>query len=209
MSNADLSLHAVEGIRERIGIQDERKKGRAVSASSRRRKGPAFLPSEHDDLPSGVAFMVRRSYSDKIAGANGVLVQTLSGHLAPITSLDFSEPYGVAVTASLDESVRLWDLTTGDPLGYLKGHTGASYPPPVAGPIANATHRRRQSPPSRIFRLRYRRRRWPNPHLGPRPRRIDLPSSTRLSSSRRHRAIDGERLVRQVGGRLWWGSGAR
>lgn len=26
--------------------------------SSRRRKGPAFLPSEHDELPSGVAFMV-------------------------------------------------------------------------------------------------------------------------------------------------------
>lgn len=27
--------------------------------SSRRRKGPAFLPSEHDELPPGVAFMVR------------------------------------------------------------------------------------------------------------------------------------------------------
>lgn len=26
--------------------------------SSRRKKGPAFLPSEHDDLPQGVAFMV-------------------------------------------------------------------------------------------------------------------------------------------------------
>lgn len=26
--------------------------------SSRRRKGPAFLPSEHDELPPGVAFMV-------------------------------------------------------------------------------------------------------------------------------------------------------
>ena len=26
--------------------------------SSRRRKGPAFLPSEHDELPSHVAFMV-------------------------------------------------------------------------------------------------------------------------------------------------------
>jgi hypothetical protein len=25
---------------------------------SRRRKGPAFLPSEHDELPPGVAFMV-------------------------------------------------------------------------------------------------------------------------------------------------------
>lgn len=40
-------------------MQEERKKGRNVSASSRRRKGPAFLPAEHDDLPSGVAFMVR------------------------------------------------------------------------------------------------------------------------------------------------------
>jgi division protein 1 len=26
--------------------------------SSRRRRGPAFLPSEHDELPAGVAFMV-------------------------------------------------------------------------------------------------------------------------------------------------------
>jgi division protein 1 len=34
--------------------------GAATTKSSRRRKGPAFLPSEHDDLPSGVAFMVRR-----------------------------------------------------------------------------------------------------------------------------------------------------
>lgn len=29
------------------------------TTSSRRRKGPAFLPSEHDDLPANVAFMVR------------------------------------------------------------------------------------------------------------------------------------------------------
>jgi division protein 1 len=29
-----------------------------TAKSSRRRKGPAFLPSEHDELPSGVAFMV-------------------------------------------------------------------------------------------------------------------------------------------------------
>jgi division protein 1 len=26
--------------------------------SSRRRRGPAFMPSEHDELPQGVAFMV-------------------------------------------------------------------------------------------------------------------------------------------------------
>lgn len=50
-----------EGIRERIAIQDERKKGRAITTSSRRRKGPSFVPSEHDSLPTEVAFMVRSS----------------------------------------------------------------------------------------------------------------------------------------------------
>ncbi|GAA5941621.1 WD40 repeat domain-containing protein [Sporobolomyces koalae] len=74
--------------------------------SSRRRKGPAFLPSEHDDLPTSVAFM------------------TLHGHLSPITSLDFSSPYQTLVTSSLDSSVRMWDLTTGEPTGFLKGHDG-------------------------------------------------------------------------------------
>lgn len=48
-----------EGIRERITAQDERRKGRSVTMSSRRRKGPAFIPGEHDALPHGVAFMVR------------------------------------------------------------------------------------------------------------------------------------------------------
>lgn len=50
----------VEGIQERIQTQSQGEAGghRAVSTSSRRRKGPAFLPSEHDDLPLNVAFMV-------------------------------------------------------------------------------------------------------------------------------------------------------
>ncbi|GAA5969082.1 hypothetical protein JCM21900_000688, partial [Sporobolomyces salmonicolor] len=78
----------------------------ASSSSSRRRKGPAFLPSEHDELPPGVAFM------------------TLHGHLSPLLSLDFSEPYGTLVTSSADASVRLWDLTTGEETGFLKGHDG-------------------------------------------------------------------------------------
>ncbi|GAA5945477.1 hypothetical protein JCM1841_006372, partial [Sporobolomyces salmonicolor] len=78
----------------------------ASSSSSRRRKGPAFLPSEHDELPPGVAFM------------------TLHGHLSPLLSLDFSEPYGTLVTSSSDASVRLWDLTTGEETGFLKGHDG-------------------------------------------------------------------------------------
>ncbi|GAA5986014.1 hypothetical protein JCM10908_006371 [Rhodotorula pacifica] len=79
---------------------------RLPTSSSRRRKGPAFLPSEHDDLPPNVAFM------------------TLVGHLSPVIALDFTEPYGTLVSSSSDSSVRLWDLTTGTETGFLKGHDG-------------------------------------------------------------------------------------
>lgn len=74
--------------------------------NSRRRKGPLFLPSEHDELPSGVAFM------------------TLSNHTAPITALDFSEPYGTLVSAALDDTVRVWDLSSASEVGRLRGHVG-------------------------------------------------------------------------------------
>ncbi|KAF8060982.1 WD40-repeat-containing domain protein [Lyophyllum atratum] len=75
--------------------------------SSRRRKGPAFLPSEHDELPSGVAFM------------------TLSSHTTPITALDFSEPYGTLVSASQEDAQpRVWDLFSGTEIGRLRGHSG-------------------------------------------------------------------------------------
>ncbi|WVR03464.1 mitochondrial division protein 1 [Kwoniella sp. DSM 27419] len=78
-----------------------------VGKSSRRRKGPAFLPSEHSDLPPGVAFM------------------TLEGHAGPITALDFSEPYGMLVTAGQDDVVKVWDLCVGEEIGILRGHSGA------------------------------------------------------------------------------------
>ncbi len=81
--------------------------GARVVSTSRRSKGPLFLPSEHEELPSGVAFM------------------TLTGHTAPISALDFSEPYGTLVSASADDSVRVWDLTAGAEVGRLRGHTGA------------------------------------------------------------------------------------
>ena len=75
--------------------------------------GPTFLPSEHDDLPPGVAFL------------------TLSSHRTPITALDFSEPYGTLVTASSiddsgidDGSPRVWDLLTVEEIGRLRGHVG-------------------------------------------------------------------------------------
>lgn len=64
---------SVYGLQEQIGIQEERKKGRTVTPSSRRRKGPAFLPSEHDDLPSGVAFMVS-SDENSILGKSSLML---------------------------------------------------------------------------------------------------------------------------------------
>jgi division protein 1 len=76
-------------------------------SSNRRRKGPAFLPSEHDDLPPGVAFM------------------TLANHTGRITALDFTEPYGTLVSAATDDSVRVWDLCSGEEVGRLRGHKGA------------------------------------------------------------------------------------
>lgn len=72
--------------------------------SSRRRKGPMFLPGEHDELPSNVAFM------------------TLTGHTAPIAALDFSEPYGALVSSGADgdSTTRVWDLSSGYEVGRLR-----------------------------------------------------------------------------------------
>lgn len=106
----------LEGVQERIEFEeaafrqsDNTKTAPAPHvAPSRRRRGPVFLPSEHDELPPGVAFM------------------TLESHLTPIAALDFSEPYGTLVSASqADSQPRLWDLMTGSEIGRLRGHRGA------------------------------------------------------------------------------------
>ena len=86
--------------------------GKSVaSTSSRRRKGPAFLPSEHDTLPPNVAFM------------------TFPTPGSSVLALDFSEPYGWLVTSSSSSSskagaVSVYDLTDGQEVGRLLGHRG-------------------------------------------------------------------------------------
>ncbi|KAF9478726.1 WD40 repeat-like protein [Pholiota conissans] len=107
----------LEGVKERMRFERESNKASTPAStvqnlhlppSSRRRKGPAFLPSEHDELPPGVAFM------------------TLDSHTTPITALDFSEPYGTLVSASQEDAQpRVWDLLTGEEIGRLRGHLGA------------------------------------------------------------------------------------
>ncbi|ESK98152.1 trp-asp repeats containing protein [Moniliophthora roreri MCA 2997] len=109
----ELELDAeLEGVKERLEFEQstshrESKAHRPqelhLPQSSRRRKGPAFLPSEHDELPPG----------------------TLEGHKTPITALDFSEPYGTLVSASQEDSQPyVWDLFSGSEIGRLRGHTG-------------------------------------------------------------------------------------
>ncbi|KAF8973813.1 WD40 repeat-like protein [Flammula alnicola] len=105
----------LEGVKERMAFEKTSNQRPTTSVqnlhlppSSRRRKGPAFLPSEHDELPPGVAFM------------------TLDSHTTPITALDFSEPYGTLVTASQEDAQpRVWDLLSGEEIGRLRGHVGA------------------------------------------------------------------------------------
>lgn len=51
--------------------------------------------------------------------------QTLDSHSAPITALDFSEPYGTLVSASQETyNPCVWDLMSGTEIGQLRGHTG-------------------------------------------------------------------------------------
>ncbi|KIY64388.1 WD40 repeat-like protein [Cylindrobasidium torrendii FP15055 ss-10] len=107
----------LEGVQERIEFEQEATRAPKLNGTqshlqlpqtSRRRHGPAFLPSEHDDLPPGVAFM------------------SLEGHSNPILALDMSEPYGTLVTSAQDEPQPIvWDLLYGTQIGRLKGHTGA------------------------------------------------------------------------------------
>ena len=107
-------MSVVEGVRERKAVEESNGPAKGVDKSSRRRKGPVFLPSEHDDLPPGVAFLTLAASSSN----------------APITALDFSEPYGTLVSAVAEEgdedpSPRVWDMLEIEEIGRLRGHRGA------------------------------------------------------------------------------------
>ncbi|ORX34641.1 WD40-repeat-containing domain protein [Kockovaella imperatae] len=108
----------LEGVQELLSDPNVMRDAKTISAiehqengtpvrSSRRRKGPAFLPSEHDELPPNVAFM------------------TMRAHEGSVTALDFNEPYGLLVTGGDDGKAKVWDLCDGTQIGELRGHFGA------------------------------------------------------------------------------------
>ncbi|WBW72052.1 mitochondrial outer membrane fission complex, WD repeat subunit Mdv1 [Schizosaccharomyces osmophilus] len=53
---------------------------------------------------------------------SGTPVKQFQAHSSPITSLDFSHPFGNLVTASLDKTVKVWDMAGVVCLGQLEGH---------------------------------------------------------------------------------------
>ncbi|KAF9356510.1 Mitochondrial fission protein [Mortierella sp. AD094] len=53
---------------------------------------------------------------------SGTCMHTFYGHDGVITSLDLNGPYGTMVTASRDNTTRVWDLSTFKCLGQLPGH---------------------------------------------------------------------------------------
>jgi division protein 1 len=52
----------------------------------------------------------------------GSKIKELPAHNDIITALDFDAPWGTLVTASLDDTVRVWDLNAGRCIGMLEGH---------------------------------------------------------------------------------------
>jgi mitochondrial division protein 1 len=52
----------------------------------------------------------------------GSRIRELQAHNDMITALDFDAPFGIMVTAALDDTVRVWDLSAGRCMGMLEGH---------------------------------------------------------------------------------------
>ena len=55
----------------------------------------------------------------------GSHLKTLPAHNDVVTALDFDMPFGTMVTASRDDTVRVWDLNLGRCMGFLEGHTAS------------------------------------------------------------------------------------
>ncbi|KAI0520822.1 mitochondrial division protein [Xylaria bambusicola] len=55
----------------------------------------------------------------------GFNIREIKAHADQITALDFDVPFGTMVSASLDDTVKVWDLNAGRCIGSLEGHTAS------------------------------------------------------------------------------------
>ncbi|KAJ8120553.1 hypothetical protein O1611_g10340 [Lasiodiplodia mahajangana] len=55
----------------------------------------------------------------------GFNIREIKAHADQITALDFDTPFGTMVSASLDDTVKVWDLNAGRCIGSLEGHTAS------------------------------------------------------------------------------------
>ncbi|KAI0466828.1 mitochondrial division protein [Xylaria cf. heliscus] len=55
----------------------------------------------------------------------GFNIREIKAHAEQITALGFDVPFGTMVSASLDDTVKVWDLNAGRCIGVLEGHTAS------------------------------------------------------------------------------------
>jgi len=118
----------------RVALNDSRSNQAFISdaATGKRLIGPL----EHPDFVVGVAFdpgceFLFTTCMESIVRvwnvANGSLVRTLSGHANGVRSVRFSRDGRRMTTASLDNTIRLWDAELGLPLSeFMGGHGGSN-----------------------------------------------------------------------------------
>ncbi|EPX71312.1 CCR4-Not complex subunit Caf4/Mdv1 [Schizosaccharomyces octosporus yFS286] len=82
------------------------------------------LASDYLDFPAAAASEENQKHEQPatLSLISGTPVKQFQAHSSPITSLDFSHPFGNLVTASLDKTVKVWDMAGVVCLGQLEGH---------------------------------------------------------------------------------------
>ncbi|RDA85297.1 hypothetical protein CP532_5926 [Ophiocordyceps camponoti-leonardi (nom. inval.)] len=86
------------------------------------------LPGSNHSTPSRRQKRVHRRISMPILHEHlepGANLREIRAHRDTITALDFDAPFGTLVTAALDDTVKVWDLTAGRCMGFLEGHTAS------------------------------------------------------------------------------------